>query len=121
MVPNEIDFPPDFDNEITSDNNSSSYDPTPNLDDYEMDVESDNINHQVPCYNITNFLMTNLENDDYNEWEYESTDSRPAYGPFLQTCRTPKEDPNGNPEVFFNELFDEHMWSTIAQDTDTYS
>ena len=74
--------------------------------------------------------MTNLENDDptlllldendhYNEWEYESTDSRPAYGPFLETCRTPIEDPNGNPEVFFNELFDECMWSTIAQATNT--
>ena len=64
LVPNEIDFPPDFDNEITLDNDSSSSDPTPNLDDYEMDVEPDNINHQLRCYNITNFLMTNLENDD---------------------------------------------------------
>ena len=55
--------------------------------------------------------MTNLENDDpallilnesdhYNGWEYESNDSGPAYGPFLETCRTPIEGPNGNPEVF---------------------
>ena len=43
MIPDEIEFPPDFDNEIASDNN---------------------INHQLPCYNITNFPMTNLENDD---------------------------------------------------------
>ena len=131
LVPNEINFPPDFDNEIISDNDSSSSDPTPNLDDYEMDVEPDNINHQLPCYNITNFLMTNLENDDpalllldennhYNEWEYESTDSGPACSSFLETCRTPIEDLNGNPKVFFNELFDEHMWSTVAQATNTY-
>ena len=111
LVPDEIDYPPDFDNEITSDNNSSNSDPTPNMDDYEMDVEPDNTNHQLPSYNITNFPMTNLENDDpalllldendhYNEWEYESIDSRPAYGPFLETCRTPIEDPYGNPEVF---------------------
>ena len=111
LVPDEIDFPPDFDNEIASDNDSSSSDPTPNLDDYKMDVEPDSINHQLPCYNITNFPMTNLENDDpalllldendhYNGWEYESNDSGPTYSPFLETCRTPIEDPNGNPEVF---------------------
>ena len=110
LVPDEIDFP-DFDNELASDNDSSSSDPTPNLDDYKMDVEPDNTNHQLPCYNITNFPMTNLENDDpallllnennhYNGLEYESNDSRPAYSPFLETCRTPIEDPNGNPEVF---------------------
>ena len=64
LVPDEINFPPDFDNEIASDNNSSSSNPTPNLDDYEMDVEPNNINHKLPCYNITNFPMTNLENDD---------------------------------------------------------
>ena len=131
LVPDEINFPPDFDNEIASDNNSSSSDQNPNLDDYKMDVEPDNINHQLPCDNITNFPMTNLENDDpallllkndhYNGWEYESNDSRPAYSPFLETCRTPTEDPNGNPEIFFNELFDEHMWSTMAQATNTYA
>ena len=132
LVPDEIDYPPDFDNEIASDNDSSNSDPTPNLDDYEMDVEPDNTNHQLPSYNITNFPMTNLENDDpalllldendhYNEWEYESIDSGPANGPFLETCRTPIEDPDGNPEVFFNELFDERMWSTIAQSTNTYA
>ena len=49
LVPDEIDFPLDFDSEIASDNDSSSSDPTPNLDDYEMDVEPDNINHQLPC------------------------------------------------------------------------
>ena len=80
LVPDEIDYPPDFDNEIASDNDSSNSDLTPNLDDYEMDVEPDNTNHQLPSYNITNFPMTNLENDDpalllldendhYNEWE----------------------------------------------------
>ena len=132
LVPDEIDYPPDFDNEIASDNDSSNSDPTPNLDDYEMDVEPDNTNHQLPSYNITNFPMTNLENDDppllllnendhYNEWEYESIDSGSAYGPFLETCRTPIEDPDGNLEVFFNELFDERMWSTIAQSTNTYA
>ena len=126
LVPDEINFPPDVDNEIASDNDYSSSDSTPNLDDYKMGVEPDNINHQLPCYNITNFPMTNLENDDlvlfllnendhYNGWEYESNDSGPAYGPFLETWRTPIEDPNGNPEVFFNELFDECMWSTIAK------
>ena len=51
LVPDEIDFPPDFDNEIASDDDSSSFDPTHNLDDYKMDVEPDNINHQLPCYN----------------------------------------------------------------------
>ena len=132
LVPDEIDYPPEFDNEISSDNDSSNSDPTPNLDDYEMDVEPDNTNHQLPSYNITNFLMTNLENDapalllldendHYNEWEYESIDSGPAYGPFLEICRTPIEDPDGNLDVFFNELFDEHMWSTIAQSTNTYA
>ena len=132
LVPDEIDFPPDFDNEIASDNDCSSSDPTPNLDDYEMDVEPNNINHQLPCYNITNFPMTTLENDDpalllldendhYNGWEYKSNDSRPTYGPFLETCRTPIEDPNGNLKNFFNELFDECMWSTIAQATNIYA
>ena len=60
LVPDEIDFPSHFDNEIASDNSSSS-DPTPSLVDYEMDVEPDTINYQLPCYNITNFPMANLE------------------------------------------------------------
>ena len=128
LPPDEIDFPSD---EIESDNelsNSSNSDPTPNLDDYELEFEPNTTNHSLPSYNITNFPMSNLEHDDpalllLDEkddiigWKYEHTDSGPTDGPFLKTCRTPIQDPNGNPEVFFNELFDECMWSTIAQAT----
>ena len=128
LPPKEIDFPH---NESDSDNESSNSDPTPNLDDYEMEIEPDTDNDQLPSYKITNFLMTNLKHDDpalllIDErdetigWDYEKIDSRPTYGPFLETCRTPTDDPDGKPEVFFSELFDECMWSTIAQSTNTY-
>ena len=54
-------------NEIESDNessNSSNSDPTPNLDDYELEFEPDTTNDPLPSYKITNFPMTNLEHDD---------------------------------------------------------
>ena len=59
------------------------------------------------------------ERDETFGLNYKKIDSGPTYGPFLETCRTPIDDPDGKPEVFFNELFDEHMWSTIAQSTNT--
>ena len=62
MPPDEIDFPP---NEIESDNESSNSDPTPNLDDYELEFEPDTTNHPLPSYRITNFPMMNLEHDDH--------------------------------------------------------
>ena len=61
LPPDEIDFPP---NKVKSDNESSNSDPTPNLDDYELEFEPDTTNHPLPSYKITNFPMMNLEHDD---------------------------------------------------------
>ena len=96
-----------------------------------MEIEPDTDNNQLPSYK-TNFPMTNSEHndpallliDEKDEtigWNYEKNDSGPTYGPFFETWRTLIDDPDGKPEVFFNELFDEHMWSTIAQSTNAYA
>ena len=52
---------------------------------------------------------------------HEELDSRPSCGPFYDTSRTNISDPDGKPEVFFNSLFDDRMWTLLADSTNMYA
>ena len=56
-----------------------------------------------------------------NEWEYETIDSGPLTGPFLSKSSSNIRYLHGEPEIFFNSLFDERMWTILADATNNYA
>ena len=83
-------------------------------------------------YPITNLDITHFENDlpelvpydqddIISDWNHDILDSGPESGPFLGHTQTNINDPDGKPEVFFNELFDERMWTMLSEATNTYA
>ena len=118
-------------NDLDLDNGSFSSDNDYSGDDfYEIDTDSDN--EELPLYPITNMPMTFYVNDlpellhydqddELSGWTYEEIDSGPLWSPFHGNSRTNIQDLNGKPEVFFNGLFDERMWTVIADSTNIYA
>ena len=99
-------------------------------DFYQIDTDSDS--EDLPSYPITNMQMTVFDNDlpgllhynqddQLNDWDYEEIDSGPSCGPFQGNSHTNISDPDGKPEVFFNSLFDDRMWTVIADPTNMYA
>ena len=99
-------------------------------DFYQIDTDSDN--EDLPSYPITNMQMTMFDNDlpeflhynqddQLNDWDYEEIDSGPSCGPFQGNSRTNISDPDGKPEVFLNSLFDDRMWTVLADSTNMYA
>ena len=98
-------------------------------DFFEIETDSD---EELPTYPLTNFQMTIYQNDmphllmyevddELNEWEYETIDSGPLTGPFLSKSSSIITDLHGEPEIFFNSLFDERMWTILADATNNYA
>ena len=97
---------------------------------YEIDTDSDE--EELPTYAITNLDITYFENDlpelvpydqddIVSDWNHEILDSGPQSGPFLGHTETNINDPNGKPEVFFNGMFDDRMWTILSEATNTYA
>ena len=112
------------------DDNGSDFSDNSGNDFYEIDMDSDN--EELPSYPITNMQMTFFDNDlpgllQYNQddqltdWEHEELDSVPSCGPFHGSSHTNISDPYGKPEVFFNSLFDDRMWTMLADSTNMYA
>ena len=116
----------DFDNS----NNIDSYSSDNSEEFYEIDTDSDN--EELPTYLITNIKVTAFDNDlpeflqydqddQLNNWEYEEIDTGPSSGPFHGKSHTYISDVEGKPEVFFNSLFNERMWTILANSTNLYA
>ena len=97
---------------------------------YEIDTDSDD--EELPTYPITNLDITEFLNDlpelvpfdpedVVSDWDHEILDSGPQTGPFHGHAETTILDPDGKPEVFFNALFDERMWTILSESTNTYA
>ena len=97
---------------------------------YEIDTDSDE--EELPTYPITNLDITHFENDlpklvpydqddIVSDWNHEILESGPQSGPFLGHTQTNINDPDGKPEVFFNGLFDDRMWTILSEATNTYT
>ena len=138
-VVNTID-PSDIVDEIPFPNSPSENDPendpvsesesSDNNDYYELSTDSED--EDLPTYSITNLPMTIFEgtetndilidiDDEANGWTNERIDSGPSYGPFLSSRYTNIENPQRKPHVFFEALFDECMWTIIADATNVYA
>ena len=109
-------------NDFSSDDSDNDF--------YEIETDSDE--EELPTYPLTNFEMTIYQNnmphllmhevdDELNEWEYETIDSGPLTGPFLSKSSSNITDLHGEPEIFFNSLFDERMWTILADATNNYA
>ena len=61
------------------------------------------------------------QDDQLNDWDYKEIESGPSCGPFQGNSRTNISDPDGKPEVFFNSLFDDRMWTVLADSTNMYA
>ena len=128
-IVDEIPFPysPSESDPISSRNDSDSSD---NNDYYELSTDSED--DDLPTYPINNLEMTVVEgtetnkllidiDDTANDWSHEIIDSGPSYGPFMSSRYTNIKNPQMKPEVFFESLFDERMWTIIADATNVYA
>ena len=61
------------------------------------------------------------QDDELSNWIYEQSDQGPLCGPFLANSYSPVENPDKKPEVYFQALFDEHMWTIISDATNVYT
>ena len=139
---NETDVTPNPSNEIYDEcvdnignDNGSNFDSDLSDFEYEEDfyqIDTDSYNEDLPSYPIMNMQMTMFDNDlpeflhynqddQLNDWDYEEIDSGPSCRPFQGNSRTNISDPNGKPEVFFNSLFDDRMWTVLADSTNMYA
>ena len=66
-------------------------------------------------------FLQNDQDDQLNNWEYEEIDTGPSSGPFHGKSHTYISDVDGKPEVFFNSLFNERMWTILADSTNLYA
>ena len=127
----EIPFPnsPSSTDDINS-RNASDSDSSENNDYYEVSTDSED--EDLLTYSISNLEMTvvegNEENklvieveDTINDWSNEIIDSGPSYGPFLSSRYTNIQNPHRKPEFFFESLFDERMWTIVADATNVYA
>ena len=146
----EIPFPDEYQNlqENSIENNSDTQSMSPIDSDNEeyYTILSDSEDEQLPAYSITNKQMTNLEcwdttgrneilidkeswdnniiidqQDELSNWTSEILDNGPSTGPFYSNSYTTVDNPHKKPEVYFNSLFDERMWTIIAESTNVYA
>ena len=101
-----------------------------NDDVYEISTDSEN--DELPTYPITNIRMTTVEGDEENgvvididdelsNWIYEQSDGGLSCGPFLSNSYCTVHNPDKKPELYFEALFDECMWTIISDATNLYT
>ena len=73
----------------------------------------------VPCLNYKNDVEH--PHDFGNGWLWGETDSGSSCGPFMSKSSLKLASGKREPEDFFEALFDDMMWSTIATKTNIYA
>ena len=100
-----------------SENDSSDND----NDDDELpyEIKQDDEIDNLPHYPIDNKIFQVHEDDI--DWKRENRDSRSFCGPFIHNPSTIIDLTNPKLELFFNQLFDDKMWTIIMEATNEYS
>ena len=73
---------------------------------------------------ISNWILfrdTELEEDIMNGWKKVKNDEVPDRGPFTDFDGLNFSTESHNLEDFFNQLFDEYMYTRMAQETNSYA
>lgn len=102
-------------------NSESNYSDNDDDDYYEIEEVNNNFHHNLPTYDIDNMDLNVHETDSSKGWIREDNDSGSSCGPFLSSSSTNIDLTNPKPELFFNELFDERMWTIIAEASNEYA
>lgn len=121
----QIPFPEGFEN--TDSDSELSW-----IEDDVYEISTDSDEDELTTYPINNIGMSVIEGDEVNQvlidqddelsnWIYEQSDMGPSYGPFLSNSYSTVENPEKKPEVFFEALFDERMWTIISDATNLYT
>ena len=129
---------------LTNDHDNESISTLDSDHDEYYTISSDSDDEELPSYRITNKEMTTFEcwdrdnnilidkqcwennilieqDDELCNWKHEMLDSGPSTRPFQSTSYTNVENPDKKPEVYFNSLFDERMWTVISEATNVYA
>ena len=129
---------------LTNDHDNESISTLDSDHDEYYTISSDSDDEELPSYHITNKEMTTFDcwdrdnnilidkqcwennilieqDDELCNWKHEMLDSGPSTGPFQSTSYTNVENPDKKPEVYFNSLFDERMWTVISEATNVYA
>ena len=119
---------PESDSHDSDENNAHSEE---NEDDSEEDQEHymvyqeenngvDN-NIHLPQIPIVNYVGDVEHEEDFaNGWEWTERDPGSSCGPFISQQGLVIEPPSHSPEGFFKLLFDNSMWTLLAQQTNIY-
>ena len=75
----------------------------------------------LPTYPCENIPVNLVQNDLEEEWITEQIDSGSSYGPFLVHSSTIIDITDPKPELFFNQLFNDRMWTIISDATNDYA
>ena len=71
---------------------------------------------------ISNYSRdTELEDDVLNGWMRVENDQVPDHGPFTEVEGLNFSTESRKPEDFFNQLFDQSMYTIMAQQTNAYA
>ena len=131
----EIDIPPEClpvnPNEVSNtvssltESNSSSNSETDSSNDSDNEydeISQDDDNREIlPQYPSDNIQYDLNEKDEGKGCICKNHDSGSSVGPFLSFSSTIIDLTNPTPELFFNKLFDERMWTIIADVTNAYA
>ena len=89
---------------------------------YEVEIEPTPPDITDLCTPITNFSRDEVnEVDVVNGWEKIEPDIIPDYGPFTGIQGINMEGNSREPEDFFNNLFEERMFTIMADETNSYA
>ena len=87
-------------------------------DDLHYEVENDfqpNIPENLPQYPIDNKMF-----DVLNNWEWKHCNTGSSFGPFITEASTIIDLNDPVPELFFNSLFENRMWTIITEAMNSY-
>ena len=90
-------------------------------DHYKVTIDEQETVDNLPIYPIDNLHFDVNEKDTLEGWIQEDIDSGSCCGPFLSSPSTIIDLTDPVPELFFNQLFDDRMWTIILDATNTYA
>ena len=93
-------------------------------DDLHYEVENDfqpNAPENLPQYPIDNKMFDVPEQDIQNNWEWKYCNTGSLFRPFITEASTIIDLNDPVPELFFNSLFDNRMWTIITEATNSYT
>jgi len=117
------DISPNDDNDLYQGTSSSDEDNVSMLSDGDNYIVMNDLTlPDYPEIPIMNYNRDTEDMEDYaNDWLWLNRDTGASCGPFIGTPSLLMTRTSRKPEDFFSALFDDHMWTTIADETNRYA